>query len=86
MIMFESLLFLEVVVGYYFLSLSSSQHPVPDRYLMRGSVEEVVRRFRAQMDHVPILSLYDRDKGVALNVPKELFRQTDTLLNMVYDY
>ena len=74
MIMFESLLFLEVVVGYYFLSL---QHPVPDRSLMRGSVEEVVRRFRAQMEHVPILSLYDRDKGVGLNVPKKIFRQTD---------
>ena len=43
-------------------------------------MEEVVRRFRAQMEHVPILSLYDRDKGVALNVPKELFRRyvTDT--------
>ena len=75
MIMFESLLFLD---GYYFLSLSSSQHPVPERYLMRGSVEEVVRKFRAQMEHVPILSPCDRDKGVALNVPKELFRQTDT--------
>ena len=54
----------------------SPQHP--DRALMRESVEEVVRRFRAQMEHVPILSLYDRDKGVALNVPKELFRQNVT--------
>ena len=54
----------------------SSQHP--DRALMRESVEEVVRRFRAQMEHVPKLSLYDRDKGVALNVPKELFRQNVT--------
>ena len=45
---------------------------------MRESVEEVVRRFRAQMEHVPKLSLYDRDKGVALNVPKELFRQNVT--------
>ena len=45
---------------------------------MRESVEEVIRKFRAQMEHVPILSRYDRDKGVALNVPKELFRHNVT--------
>ena len=60
----------------YVVLTLSSQHP--DRALMRESVEEVVRRFRTQMEHVPILSLYDRDKGVALNVPKELFRQNVT--------
>ena len=47
-----------------FPSLISSQHT--DRSLMKESVEEVVRKFRAQLDHVPILSLYDSDKGVDL--------------------
>ena len=47
------------------------QHP--DTSLMKETVDEVVRRFHAQMDHVPLLSLYDSDKGVALKVPKEHF-------------
>ncbi|CAI7990906.1 hypothetical protein GBAR_LOCUS580 [Geodia barretti] len=43
------------------------QHP--DTSLMKETVDEVVKRFHAQMDHVPSLSLYDRDKDVALKVP-----------------
>ena len=48
------------------------QHP--DTFLMKETVDEVVKRFHAQMDHVPLLSLYDCDKEVALRVPKEYFK------------
>ncbi|CAI8025202.1 Ankyrin repeat and MYND domain-containing protein 2 [Geodia barretti] len=43
----------------------------PDTSLMKETVDEVVKRFHAQMDHVPSLSLYDSDKGVAFRAPKE---------------
>ena len=33
---------------------------------------EVTKRFCAQMDIVPRISLYDSDKGVALEVPREI--------------
>ena len=45
------------------------QHP--DTSLMKETVDE---GFHAQMDHVPLLSLYDCDKKVALRVPKEYFK------------
>ena len=41
---------------------------------MQEAVEEVVKRFHAQMDSIPQLSLYDSDKGVALEIPQEKFR------------
>ena len=33
---------------------------------------EVIKRFCAQMDITPRISLYDSDKGVALEVPREI--------------
>ncbi|CAI8018727.1 hypothetical protein GBAR_LOCUS11348 [Geodia barretti] len=47
------------------------QHP--DTSLIKETVDEVVKRFHAQMDHVPLLSLYDSDKDVALKVPTTLY-------------
>ena len=47
-------------------------------------MEEVVRRFRAQMEHVPKLSLYDRDK--ASMSQRNFSDKLTLLLNMVYDY
>ena len=41
---------------------------------MQEAVEEVVKRFHAQMDSIPQLSLYDSDKGVALEIPREKFK------------
>ncbi|CAI8045085.1 hypothetical protein GBAR_LOCUS24949 [Geodia barretti] len=46
----------------------------PDTSLMKETVDEVVKRFHAQMDHVPLLSLYDSDKDVALKVPTAYFK------------
>ena len=40
---------------------------------MKETVDEVVKRFHAQMDHVPLLSLYDCDKEVALKSSKGIF-------------
>ena len=38
---------------------------------MQEAVEEVVKCFHAQMDS---MSLYDSDKGVALEIPREKFK------------
>ena len=53
------------------------QHP--DTSLMKEAVDEVIKRFRAQMDHVPVISLYDSDKRMGLRVPKEHFKRHITL-------
>ncbi|CAI8009203.1 hypothetical protein GBAR_LOCUS6222 [Geodia barretti] len=50
----------------------------PDTSLMKETVDEVVKRFHAQMDHVPLLSLYDSDKDVALKVPTAYFKHHHT--------
>ena len=52
------------------------QHP--DTSLMKETVDEVVKRFHAQMDHVPSLSLYDSDKDVALKAPTAYFKHHHT--------
>ena len=41
---------------------------------MQEAVEEVVKRFHVQMDSIPQLSLYDSDKGVALEILREKFK------------
>ena len=46
------------------MHLYGPQHP--DNPLMEEAVDEVVKRFHVQMDHIPRISLYDSDKGVAL--------------------
>ena len=45
---------------------------------MKETVDEVVKRFHAQMDHVPLLSLYDSDKDVALKAPTAYFKHHHT--------
>ena len=52
------------------------QHP--DSSLMKETVDEVVKRFHAQMDHVPLLSLYDSDKDVALKLQTAYFKHHHT--------
>ena len=59
--------------GNIVMHLYGLQHP--DNPLMEEAVDEVVKRFHVQMDHVPRISLYDSDKGVALEVPRESFRK-----------
>ena len=44
--------------------LLSSQHP--DDVVKQEVVSEVIKQF--PMDHVPIISLYDSDKGMGLNI------------------
>ena len=46
-----------------------SQHP--DVTVMNEAVDELVKRFHAQLDHTPRILLYDSDKRVALEVPRE---------------
>ena len=46
--------------------LLSSQHP--DDVVKQEVVSEVIEQFHIQMDHVPIISLYDSDKGMGLNI------------------
>ena len=46
---------------------------------MKEAVDEVIKRFHAQMDHVPVISLYDSDKHMGLRVPKEQFKHRITL-------
>ncbi|CAI8045066.1 Kinase D-interacting substrate of 220 kDa [Geodia barretti] len=54
----------------------------PDTPLMKEAVDEVIKRFHAQMDHVPVISIYDSDKQVALRVPKQHFKRHIKLFNL----
>ena len=45
------------------------QHP--DNNIMEEAIEVVTTRFLGQMDHVPIIALYDSHKDMALEVPRE---------------
>ena len=45
--------------------LLSSQHPDD---VVKQEVVEVIEQFHIQMDHVPIISLYDSEKGMGLNI------------------
>ena len=47
------------------------QHP--DDVVMHETVEMLMKRFHGQMKAAPKLSLYDSDKGVGLQVPRETF-------------
>ena len=49
------------------------QHP--DTKVMKETVDELVERFHTQLDHTPIISLYDSDKGVVLEIPEEAFEK-----------
>jgi ankyrin repeat protein len=51
----------------------------PDICVMRETVGEVVKRFRAQMAHLPMISLINSDKGVALRIPNEQINHAITL-------
>ena len=37
--------------------------------MMEETVEKLMKRFHAQMDAIPKLSLYDSDKGIGLEIP-----------------
>ncbi|CAI8006870.1 Ankyrin repeat domain-containing protein 50 [Geodia barretti] len=54
----------------------------PDTPLMKEAVDEVIKRFHAQMDHVPLISLYDNDKQVELRVPKQHIKRHIKLFNL----
>ena len=41
--------------------------------VMQETVEMLMKRFHGQMKAAPKLSLYDSDKGVGLQVPRETF-------------
>ena len=45
------------------------QHP--DNHIMEEAIEVVTTRFFGQMDHIPIIALYDSHKDMALEVPRE---------------
>ena len=45
------------------------QHP--DNHIMEEAIEVVTTRFFGQMDHVPLIALYDSRKDIALEVPRE---------------
>ena len=47
------------------------QHP--DDVVMEETVEKLMKRFHAQMDAIPQLSLYDSDKGIGLEIPRKTF-------------
>ena len=47
----------------------TSQHP--DTTQMEEAAE-AIKRFCAQMDITPRISLYDSDKGVVLEIPREI--------------
>ena len=49
---------------------------------MKEAVDEVIKRFHAQMDRVPLISLYDSDKQVELRVPKQHFKSYIKLFNL----
>ena len=42
---------------------------------MKDTVNELVKRFHAQLDYTPRISLYDSDKGVALDIPSEAIKK-----------
>ena len=46
--------------------------------MMEETVEKLMKRFHAQMDAIPRLSLYDSDKGIGLEIPKKYITQTVT--------
>ena len=45
---------------------------------MDKAVDELVKRFHAQLDHIPRISLYDSEKGVTLEIPKKSVQETET--------
>ena len=49
------------------------QHP--DTTVMKETVDELVKQFHAQLDYTPRISLYDHDKGVALEIPSGVFKK-----------
>ena len=46
---------------------------------MEEAAEDIMR-FCAQMDITPTISLYDSDKGVALEVPREIITEAITCI------
>ena len=50
-----------------------SQHPE-----MEETVENLVRKFRDQMDLTPMPSFYDSGDGMAFTAPRERFRHHNT--------
>ena len=53
-----------------------SQHP--DSSQMNETVENLVRKFRDQMDLAPMPSLYDSGDGMPFTAPRECFRHDNT--------
>ena len=54
-----------------------SQHP--DITSMQEAMEDVVKRFHVQMESVPQLLLYNRDKGITLKIPPEMYTKEDII-------
>ena len=54
-----------------------SQHP-DSSLIMEETVENLVRKFRDQMDLMPMPSLYDSGDGMAFTAPRERFRHDNT--------
>ena len=46
--------------------------------MMEETVENLVRKFRDQMDLAPMPSLYDSGDGMAFTAPRECFRHHNT--------
>ena len=58
---------------HYMQWLLSPQHP--DDVVKQEVVSEVIKQFHIQMDHVPIISLYDSEKGMGLNISNKDIEQ-----------
>ena len=49
------------------------QHP--DTTVMKETVNEMLKRVHALLDYAPRISLFNRDKGVALEIPRGMFKK-----------
>ena len=43
--------------------------------VMKETVNELVKRFHVQLDYTPQISLFNRDKEVALEIPSGVFKK-----------
>ena len=60
------------IIMHLYMQLMSQFPQHPDITVMNEAADELVKRFHAQLDHTPRISLYDSDKGVALEIPREI--------------
>ena len=50
------------------------QHMHPDTTVLKETVDELVKRFHAQLDYAPRILWYNRDKGVSLEIPTAMLK------------